>query len=266
MADIRSPRRARECGKGRRSRGFRSPRVPGLLAVPILVAAAVAGCSSGGSATHATQAAKAGSAGSASVPDGTGNQGAYTASQLRAALLTSVSGQKAAAPVESGAYGSLAQVKAVKRPLKGLKISPATCARATLTGFNSPSFAGVPAAVVTFMVGRNGITDVLLAPPAATAAAALDKGVPAGCARYRATEGGKTYVYKITDEPVTGVADAARAIDISVSGPSTMDIWSVVYRAPKFMGAVIIDGPAASQDVAKTLAIQAYAHAAKVLG
>ena len=42
-------------------------------------------------------------------------------------------------------------------------------------------------------------------------------------------------------------------------------MWSVVYRASDFVGAVTIVGPDATATVATMLAAQAYAHAAKTL-
>jgi len=233
-------------------------RLPGLVAVPALAALAVAGCSSGGSSSHATQATDQ-SAANTSV------QTAYTASQLHNALLTKINGQGPAAPVESGAYGSLAEVKATKSSLKGVAVSPARCAQTTVTGFNSPAFANVPATVSTFRVGSNGISEVLLAPSQSTAALALGKQIPAGCSSYSATVGGKTFTYKVSEQSLPNLAEAARVMNIKATGPQSVDVWSVVYRASNFVGAVTIVGPAASENTAATLAAQSYTHALKTL-
>ena len=230
-----------------------------LAAAPGLAALALAGCSSGGSASpHASQSASGHAAGTPMTTS-------YTAAQLRGALLTKINGQSPAAPVESGAYGSLAEVKATKNSMNGVAVKPAECAQTTVTGFNSPSFAQVPATVSTFRVGSNGVSEVLLAPSSATAALALANQIPASCARYTATVKGKTFTYTVSEQTVRNLGQAARAMNIEATGPESINVWSVVYRASDFVGAVTIVGPSASANVATTLAAQAYAHAAKTL-
>ena len=226
------------------------------VAVPALVAMAVAGCSSG-SPSQATQAA-------ADNVANTTTQAAFTASQLRSALIVKINGYSPTA-VESGAYGSLAEVKATKNSMKGVTVVPANCAQTTVTGFNSPAFANVPATVATFRVGSNGVSEVLLAPSPSTAALALGKQVPANCSWYRAKVRGKIYTYTVRAKAVRGIGMAARVMNIKATGPVTVNVWSVVYRASKFVGAATIVGPAASQKVVVTLAAQAYAHAVKTL-
>jgi hypothetical protein len=233
-------------------------RLPGIVAVPALAALAVAGCSSGSPAPHAAPSASDHPA-STSVP------ASYTAAQLRGALLTKINGQSPAAPVESGAYGSLAQVKATKNAMNGVAVNPAQCAQTTVTGFSSPSFTSVPATVSTFRVGSNGISEVLLAPPSRTAALALGQPLPAACARYTAIVKGKTFVYTVSEQTVRNLGQAARAMNVKATGSQSINVWSVVYRASGFVGAVTIVGPDASANTATTLAAQAYAHAAKTL-
>src|SRR5271155_5715161 len=133
-------------------------RLPALAAAPALVALAVAGCSAGGSAS--APASHPARSAAASTPAAAG----YTATQLRAALLTKINGKTPAAPVEAGQYGSLTEVKATKNSMTGVTVKPAACAQTTVTGFNSPSFADVPATVSTFKVGSNGVSEVLMAP------------------------------------------------------------------------------------------------------
>jgi hypothetical protein len=233
-------------------------RLAGLVAVPALAALAIAGCSSAGSSAQATQAA-------ADSVANTRPQAAYTASQLRGALIVKINGHSPAAPAEAGAYSSLAEVKATKKSMKGVTVVPANCAQATVTGFSSSAFANVPAAVTTFRVSNNGVSEVLMAPSSSAAALALGKQVPANCSRYRATVQGKTYTYTVREKTVRGIGAAARAMNIKATGPVTVNVWSVVYRARNFVGAVTIVGPAASQNVIVTLAAQAYAHAVKTL-
>lgn len=197
------------------------------LATPVLVVLAVTGCSSGGSASpHASSPA---------------------------------------APVESGAYSSLAAVKAARTSMHGVAVKPAGCAQTTVTGFNSPPFAQVPATVSTLRVGSNGVSEVLLAPSAATAALAMRDQVPASCARYTATSQDETFVYTVSEQSVHHLGQAARAMNIRATGAENINVWSVVYRASGFVGAVTIVGPNASASVATTLAAQACAHAARTL-
>ncbi|HEY0719358.1 MAG TPA: hypothetical protein VGD68_17225 [Streptosporangiaceae bacterium] len=240
-------------------RWFRRPALaaPALVALVVL---AVTGCSSAGPASpHA--AASSASSHSART---TGSI-RYTATQLRAALLTRINGQSPAVPVESGAYSSLAVVKAAGTSMHGVAVQPRQCARTTVTGFSSPPFAQVPATVSTFRVGRNGVSEVLLAPSPATAALAMQEQVPASCARYTATAGGRTFVYTVSERRVRHLGQAARAVNIRATGAENINVWSVVYRASGFVGAVTVVGPDASASVATALAAQACAHAARTL-
>jgi hypothetical protein len=235
-------------------------RLPALAAAPALVALAVAGCSAGGSAS--APASHPASSAAASTPAAAAS---YTATQLRAALLTKINGKTPAAPVEAGQYGSLTEVKATKNSMTGVTVKPAACAQTTVTGFNSPSFADVPATVSTFKVGSNGVSEVLMAPSSATAALALKNQIPANCAKYTAVVKGKTFVYTVSERTVSHLAQDARAMNIEATGSESINVWSVVYRASDFVGAVTIVGPNATATVATTLAAQAYAHAAKTL-
>ncbi len=240
---------------------LRWSRLPALAAAPALAILAVTGCSSGGSGSpHAAQTASGHATGTPSAATTS-----YTANQLRRALLTKINGQARAEPVESGAYGTLAEVKATKNSLNGVTVNPAECAQTTVTGFNSPPFAKVPATVSTFKVGDNGVSEVLLAPSAGTAALAMHNQIPASCTRYTATTKGKTFVYTVSERSVRNLGQAARAMNIKATGAESINVWSVVYRASDFVGAVTIVGPGASANVVTTLAAQAYAHAARTL-
>ncbi|HEY2278982.1 MAG TPA: hypothetical protein VGI00_11545 [Streptosporangiaceae bacterium] len=235
-------------------------RLPALAAAPALVALAVTGCSAGGPASApASHPASSAAASTPAVAAG------YTATQLRAALLTKINGQAPAAPVEAGQYGSLTEVKATKNSMAGVTVKPAACAQTTVTGFNSPSFTNVPATVSTFKVGSNGVSEVLMSPSSATAALALKNQIPANCAKYTAVVKGKTFVYTVSERTVSHLAQDARAMNIEATGSESINVWSVVYRASDFVGAVTIVGPNATATVATTLAAQAYAHAAKTL-
>jgi hypothetical protein len=232
------------------------------LAAVLAGTAAMTGCSSG--------TIDGASGGSASVTSSAGMAaanmtGGYSATQLRDALLSTVNGARPAAPAQSGAYGTLPDVQTSKQSMRGVTVKPARCAQATVTGFNSTAFADAPASVVTFRVGRDGVSEVIVAASAATANQALASKLPAGCAHYHATVDGKTFAYAVKETPVAGIAEQARALNVKAAGYPDVDVWSVVFRATGFVGAVTIVGPDASEPGAKVLAKDAYARAAASL-
>jgi hypothetical protein len=226
-------------------------RMPGLL---LLSAAVAAGCgSSGGQASSSHSAAAM------------AQTGPLRAIKLRDALLTRVNGISAAVPAESGNYASLPEVQATKQSTNGITVTPKACARATLSGFNSAVLATAPAAAVTFRVGDNGVSEVLVAPTDAAAVSALGSRVPASCDHYTATVGGKTFRYTVKESTVPGIGQQARMLNVKTAGYPADDIWSIIYRGPGFVGAVTVVGPNASALAVRELGQQAYAYAAKSL-
>jgi hypothetical protein len=224
-------------------------------ALALLGATAVAGC--GGSASP-SQASATHTAGAATA---TAPAQSLTAAQLKGALLTKIGGANPAAPAQAGNYGALPDVQTSKQTMHGVKVTPARCAQATVTGFNSAAFTKAPASVVTFRVGRDGVSEVLVSATPDVAASAIANKLPAGCEHYTASVGGKTFHYTVKEAPVAGLANDARALNVKAAGYSQVNVWSVVYRADGFVGAVTIVGPDASQASAKKLASQAYAYA-----
>lgn len=241
---------------------FPVPRTATRLALlTVAGTAAVAGCSSSAGVTGSGAAGMASSAGmaAANLP------ASLTANQLRGALLTKVDGARPAAALETGAYGKLPDVQTSKQSMHGVTVTPAKCAQASVTGFNSAAFAGAPASVVTFRVGRDGVSEVIVAASPATAAEALATSLPAGCAHYHATVQGKTFAYAVKEIPVGGIAEQARALNVRAAGFADVNVWSVVFRASGYVGAVTIVGPDASEQGAKVLAKDAYTRAAESL-
>ena len=234
-----------------------------VLATSVLTlvgAAAVAGCGGhasvgGGQATAARQAGMTVAT----------EHSAYTASQLRGALLTEVDGSGPAAPAESGDYATLPDVQTSRQTMAGVTVNPARCAQATMTAFHAPGFSAAPAAVVTFRVGRDGVSEVLVSAPPRLAETALGGLLPAGCDSYTATVDGETFGYRAREVPLPGPAEHARALNVRAAGYADVDIWSVVYRADGFVGAITMVGPDATEQGVKQLAIRAYASAARVL-
>lgn len=221
-------------------------------------AAAVSGC--GGSASQSQSAA--------TQPTGTATAAAqisFTSDQLKSALLAKVNGVKPASAAESGDYGTLPDVQSSKQTMNGVKVNPAKCAQATQTGFNSAAFTHAPASVVTFRVGQDGVSEVLVSATPAAAATALGNALPSGCGHYSATVDGKTFRYTVQESPLSGLGQKARALNVKAAGYTSVDVWSVVYQGAGFVGAVTMVGPDSSEAGVKALAKEAYAHAAATL-
>jgi hypothetical protein len=234
-------------------------RRPALLIMSAAIAAAAAaivGCGGNPGQAGASSAKSAGMVAQTST---------FTAAKLRGALLTKINGMAAAVPVESGSYSSLPDVRANQRSMRGVAVTPRACAKASAAGFNARALASAPAAAVAFRVGDNGVSEMLVAPSASAADAALGSQVPSGCGRYRATVGGKTFRYSVRESSVTGIGQRARALNVRTMGYPSDDVWSVVYRGGGFVGAVTVVGPNASQAVVCQIGQQAYTYAAKSL-
>jgi len=227
-------------------------------ALALLAAAAVAGCSASASTSQARATETAG------VAAATGQKG-YTATRLKDALLTKVGGERPAAAAQAGGYGTLPDVQTSEQTMKGVKVTPAKCSEATVAGFNSDAFSRAPAALVTFRVGRDGVSEVLVSASSQLAETALSARLPAGCSHYQATTDGKTFTYTVSQSIVGGLADQARALNVKASGYAQVDVWSVVYQGRGFVGAVTMVGPDASLPAVKTLASQSYSYAGQSL-
>jgi hypothetical protein len=237
----------------------RGPALATSASVLALVGAAgVSGC---GGSTSQSQSAVTQSTGTATAAA----QISFTSDQLKSALLAKVNGVKPASAAESGDYGTLPDVQSSKQTMNGVKVKPAKCAQATQTGFNSAAFRHAPASVVTFRVGQDGVSEVLVASTPAAAAIALGNTLPAGCDHYSATVDGKTFRYTVKESPLSGLGQKARALNVKAAGYTSVDVWSVVYQGAGFVGAVTMVGPGSSEAGVKALAMEAYAHAAATL-
>jgi hypothetical protein len=184
---------------------------------------------------------------------------------LRGALLTRVNGVAAAAPASSGKYASMPAASAGKKAASAVQVIPKTCTGAATVGFDPPVLAGAPAAAVTFRVGTNGVSEVLIASSAKSASAALTGKLPIECSRYQEKVGGATYTYGITEKAVTGIGEQARVLNVHPDSAKADDMWSLIYRGATFVGTVTVVGPNASEQAVKELGQQAYAFAAKSL-
>lgn len=227
----------------------------GLLLVPVAVAG-LAGCGSGGSSAAAPASSSAAAASS---------NGGFTAATLRSALLNRVNGVAAAAPASSGDYGSLTGTGAGSKAASAVRITPKACAGTATAGFDPAPLASSPAAAVTFRVGSNAVSEVLVASSAQTAATALAGRVPAECAQYRETTAGKTFTYATKEQAITGIGQQAQIVNVHETSAKAGNVWSVIYRGNGFVGTVTVAGPNASEQAARQLGQQAYAFAVKSL-
>jgi hypothetical protein len=223
----------------------------GLLIVPAVVGG-LAGCSGGGQSTASTSASTTASNG-------------FTAAKLQKALLTQVNGVAAAAPATSGKYSSVSQASASKAGASGAQVTPKACSQAATEGFDPSALAGSPAAAVTFRVGTNGVSEVLVSSTAKSATTALASNVPAECKQYKETIGGKTYTYGVQEKSVSGVGSQAKVLNVHAAGTKAVDLWSLIYRGTGFVGTVTVVGPNASEQAVQQLGQQAYAFAVKSL-
>jgi hypothetical protein len=196
--------------------------------------------------------------------------GAFGSQQLKAALLTRINGGAPLSAPTAGSYSSLAGVQAAAAQMNGVTVSPSQCMPATvLQGavLDTGALGSAPAAVVNFRVVSNGVSEVLATPPSQAVGAALGKAIPAGCSRYTASTGGKTYQYAVKQDWVQGLGKGpARVLDITMLGQKVpASVWSIVFQGSGFVGAVSVDGPNASEAAVRELGQQAYQYAAKTL-
>ena len=236
-------------------------RTAGLLVIPAAVAA-LAGCGSTAQQPQSNTAPVGNAvARAARAPQGGPVAPAYTAAQLRRGLLVHINGTSPAAPVQAGPYSSLADVKAGRKSMRGVVVSPAKCAQSSPTGFTARQLASAPTAVENFRIGQNGVSEVLMATSGAAASRALGREVPHGCSHYNAVIKGKKYNYAVKDSWVSGIGDQAHIVNVQTTGPSQEDAWTIVYRGHGIVGAITVAGPDASEAAVRQLGKQSFAYA-----
>ena len=191
--------------------------------------------------------------------------GPFSAAELRGALLTRVNGVTTVAPAATGSYSSLTGGSAGTAAANAVKVIPKACGGATMTGFNPAVLAGSPVAAATFRVGKNGVSEMLVASSARAASSALAGRFPAACGRYRETVDGKVFGYRARESGIGGIGRQALVLNVRPAGATMDDLWSLVYRGTGFVGSVTVVGPNASEAAVRELGEQAYAFAAKSL-
>lgn len=229
----------------------------------VLVASvtALAGLTACGGGSPTTRISAGGAA-----PAGTVAQaGPMTTAKLVGALLTRINGESATAPAASGSYDSLPQVKAATRQEGSTSVPSRPCAAEALTGLQSGALGNAPAAAVSFKVGRNGVSEMLAAPPRTVADAVLRRALPSACDHEKFSVGGADVRYTAKEEGIEGIGEQARALSVRAEGQPDGTIWSLVFRGEGFIGSITVVGPDASELAVRELALQAYGFAAKSL-
>lgn len=186
-----------------------------------------------------------------------------TVASLKAALLTHVNGVAASAPASDGKYTAVTSTG--NQTAGGVQVEPKACGGSATQGFDPAALSGDPTAAVTFRVGDNDVSEVLIASSAKSASTALAGHVPSDCARYQETSTGKTSTYTVKEQPVAGVGTQAKAVNVQEAGAASDDRWSLIYRGTNFVAVVTVVGPNASEKAVQELGEQAYAFAAKTL-
>ncbi len=229
-----------------------------LAALSSVAAAALAGCGAGSSSPGAAPAAAPGAVAQHRAA-------AFTAPELRAALLTRVDGAGPVVPVQAGPYGSLRGVHAMNAGMRGVRIIPARCARAAGTGLDSAALASVPATVASFRHGSAGVSEILLASSGGLAAKAVDQVVPRDCAHYRAVVQGRAYDYTVRGERAPHIGAKTRELNVHASGAATMDVWTLIYRVGGYVAAITLVGATATRKDLESIARRAYKQAHRAL-
>ena len=232
----------------------------GLLVIPAAVAA-LAGCASSAQQPQ-TNAAPGGTAVAQAARGASAARFSFTAAELRRGLLSHINGTSPAAPVQAGPYSSLADVKASKKSMRSVVVSPAKCAQASTTGLTAKQLASAPTAIENFHVGQNGVSEVLMAASGAAASNALGRAVPLGCSHYNAVYKGKKYAYAVKDSWINGIGDQAHIVNVkTTSGRSQAEAWTIAYRGHGIVGSVTVAGPDASEAAVRQLGKQSYTYA-----
>lgn len=238
--------------------------VPGwrgsALAASITIAAiGLTACGGESPASRVSVSGVPASAGAVAQP------GPITTAKLVGALLTRINGEPAAAPAASGRYDSLPQVKAATKHAGDAVASARPCAQAQATGLQPGGLGSVPAAVVSFKVGRNGVSEMLAAPSSKVADTVLRRSLPSACTHQRFSVGGQNVQYTAKEANISGIGQQARVLSLRAADQPAGNIWSVVFRGPGFIGSVTVVGPDASELAVRELGLQAYGFAAKSL-
>jgi hypothetical protein len=226
------------------------PRAAALVALGVL---GLAGC---GGSSASTDAATSAPAGGAAVQ-------AYTAEQLKAALLPSIHGFTPSRPAESGALGELAFTRSVRQAQAQVTVSPASCR-------SWPDFdalAKVPTAAVSMALRKGAVvSETLMAPSAALTRTALGAPPSAACRRYRLIIMGGTSIVAEARGPRPSFGTTGYSTRSRSTNPASL-VWKVAFASHGYVAEVSIstNGTAVSAREALVVARTAYDRAERVL-
>jgi hypothetical protein len=159
----------------------------------------------------------------------------------------------------------MASASGIKQATSGVQVTPKACTGTATAGFDPSALSGAPAAAVTFRVGTNGVSEVLIGSTATSASNALAGHVPAECSSYQETVAGKTYTYGLQEKAISGIGKQARLLNLHADSAKSDEMWSLIYQGNGFIGTVTVIGPNASKQAVTQLGQQAYAYATKSL-
>jgi hypothetical protein len=236
-------------------------RAPFAVTAGLIGLACLGGCTHSGGSTSSSGPTDAGHVAH-------GANAAFTAGQLKKALLVRINGVEPESAPDSGTYASLPAIKTAQAQMAGTTITPKDCAQATVlqaADLDTGALDAAPAAVANFRINADSVSEVLAQHRGSAAVTTLADSVPAGCAHYTAAAGGKKYEYTVKQDMADGIGmQPARIVNIS-SPEQALNVWSVLFRGDGFVGAITVAGPNASEAVARELGQQAYAYAAQSL-
>jgi len=235
---------------------MKGPAMMVLAGLPLLLA----GCGGAGSSSAAQSST------GASAAAGTGGP-AYSADQLRQALLLQVSGYHPAGPADAGEYGSMRAIQNFNQLQNQIKLDKPQCAGASQAFSMSPEVRTAPAAVMTF-AKDNGqtLSETLISVSAGTATAQVKQRVPAGCRNFRVQVGGQWVNDQVTEAPGTRIGDGSRTVGVvTTSGTARVRTWYVVLHSRSYLATVMLHGAAVTKDQVEGFARQAYEQAERIL-
>jgi hypothetical protein len=227
-----------------------------LAGLPLLVA----GCGGAGPSSAAQSSTGAAPAAGPSGP-------AYSADQLRQALLPQVAGYHSAAPADAGEYGSLRSIQNFNQLQNQIKLDKPQCAGASQAFAASPEVRTAPAAVMTF-AKDNGqtLTETLLSVSSATAVAQTRQRIPAGCRNFRVQVGGQWASDQLTEVAGARIGEDSRTVGvITTSGGTRVRTWYVVLHSRSYLATVMLHGSAVTKGQVEDFARQAYEQAERIL-
>jgi hypothetical protein len=232
----------------------------GRIAIALPALGLLAGCG-GAASSSAAQPATTPAATTTTGPP------AYSADQLRQALLTQAGPYRPAAPADAGEYGSLRAIQNFNQLQGQVTLDKPQCAGVSQSFASVPEVRTAPAAIMTFARDDGQtLTETLMSVSRAIADRQVEQRVPAGCRTFRAQIGGQWSSHQVTEAAGTRIGDASRTVGVvTTSGGVTVRTWYVVLRSRSYLATVMLHGTAVTRPQAEDFARRAYQAAERVL-